>query len=105
MLENTNEVFHFYQNISYTNYYKIYYIMLCKYADMFGKPNQGLHKFRIFDIAIVDVIATFILAKVLKRFVFPKICIKKITIWLFLAGIVLHKFFCVNTTVNKLLFN
>ena len=32
--------------------------MLCKYKDVLGKPKQGLHKYRIFNIAIVDVLLT-----------------------------------------------
>ena len=31
---------------------------LCKYANIFGAPNTGSHKYRIFNIAIIDVIAT-----------------------------------------------
>ena len=34
----------------------------CKYSGILGKPREGIHSFRIFDIAIVDVILTFVLA-------------------------------------------
>ena len=30
----------------------------CKYKDLFGKPGEGVHSYRIFNIAIVDVILT-----------------------------------------------
>lgn len=33
---------------------------LSKYKDIFGKPMTGLHKYRIFDIAVVDVAATIL---------------------------------------------
>ena len=33
---------------------------LCKYKDIFGKPNTGAHKYRFFNIAIVDVAVTII---------------------------------------------
>ena len=33
-------------------------IDLCKYKDILGKPGQGVHSYRIFNIAIVDVILT-----------------------------------------------
>ena len=33
--------------------------------EIFGKPNEGIHSYRLFNIAIVDVIMTFILAYVL----------------------------------------
>jgi len=34
--------------------------MLCNYSELFGKVGEGLHSYRIFDIAIIDVIATII---------------------------------------------
>ena len=30
--------------------------MFCKYKNIFGEPNTGLHEYRILDIAIVDKI-------------------------------------------------
>ena len=33
---------------------------LSDYKDIFGKPGEGGHAYRIFDIAIVDVIFTII---------------------------------------------
>ena len=35
---------------------------LCKYRDMFGKPNTGIHSIRIGNIAVVDVLLTILLA-------------------------------------------
>jgi hypothetical protein len=35
---------------------------LCKYKNILGVPGQGPHSYRIFNIAIVDVILTIILA-------------------------------------------
>ena len=32
----------------------------CKYKDYFGAPNTGAHQYRIFDLAIVDVVFTII---------------------------------------------
>jgi len=31
---------------------------LCKYKDIFGKPNTGAHKYRFLGVAIIDVILT-----------------------------------------------
>lgn len=28
---------------------------LCEYKDIFGIPNEGVHSYRLFNIAIVDV--------------------------------------------------
>ena len=35
---------------------------LCKYSNIFGNPGKGLHKYRIFNIAIVDVVLSVLLA-------------------------------------------
>jgi hypothetical protein len=77
---------------------------LCKYKDIFGKPNEGVHSYRIYNIAIVDVLATIALAYVIYLFI-PKYNFFFILICLFLLGIILHKLFCVRTTIDKLLFN
>ena len=76
--------------------------MLCKYKYALGKPKEGVHKYRIFNIAIVDVILTIILASIISWFF-------KLNFWLillivFLLGIIIHRMFCVRTTVDKLLF-
>ena len=36
--------------------------MLCDYKNILGEPGKGVHKYRIFNIAIVDVILTIIFA-------------------------------------------
>ena len=33
----------------------------CKYANILGAPNQGIHKYRFMGVAIVDVIMTIAL--------------------------------------------
>ena len=32
--------------------------MFCDHSDIFGKPGEGLHAYRVFDLAIVDVLLT-----------------------------------------------
>jgi hypothetical protein len=73
--------------------------MLCKYKNVLGEVNQGIHSYRVFNIAIVDVIGTIIIAFLISRKHFIKILIL-----LFILGIILHRLFCVRTTVDKLLF-
>jgi len=73
-----------------------------KYSEIFGKVNEGVHSYRIFNIAIMDVIAT-IIGGIIISIIF-KINFGLILIFLFLLGIVLHRFFCVNTTINKMIF-
>ena len=76
---------------------------LCKYKDILGKPNQGVHSYRIFNIAIVDVLLTILGAYILSIFTNYKFIYT--LIGMFILGIILHRLFCVRTTVDKLLFN
>jgi len=76
---------------------------LCKYKNFLGEPGKGIHSYRLFGVAIADVIMTIIGAYI----------ISFLTNWnffytligLFLLGIFLHRLFCVRTTVDKLLFD
>jgi len=38
---------------------------LCKYKNILGDPGKGVHSFRIFNIAIVDVLLTILAAYIL----------------------------------------
>jgi hypothetical protein len=75
---------------------------LCKYKDMFGKPGEGVHSYRIANVAIVDVGVTVIGAYLIAKLF--KISFLKTLIILFILGIVAHKVFCVKTTVNNAIF-
>ena len=75
---------------------------LCKYKNALGIPGKGIHSYRLFGIAIADVIMT-IIGAILISFFF-KISFIKTLLVLFLLGIVLHRLFCVRTTIDKLLF-
>ena len=77
--------------------------MFCKYKDIFGKPGQGAHAYRIFNIAMVDVILTILAAILIQRFI-PTYSILFIVSVLFLFGLFFHRLFCVRTTIDKLLF-
>jgi hypothetical protein len=77
-------------------------ISICPYKYIFGKPTEGAHSYRIFNIAIIDVICTIIGAYFISKY--WNIDIKEITIVLFLLGIIIHRLFCVETTIDKLLF-
>jgi hypothetical protein len=67
-----------------------------------GVPNEGIHSYRIFNIAYMDVIGTIIgailLAWIMKWNYFRTI------IGMFVFGIIIHRIFDVRTTVDKLLF-
>ncbi len=75
---------------------------LCKFKDMFGKPNTGLHSIRIFNIAIVDVLLTVLLAYIIANTFHTRFYVTLIA--LFIIGIILHRLFCVKTTIDKFLF-
>jgi len=75
---------------------------LCKYKDLFGIPKKGIHSYRVFNIAVIDVIETIIGAAFFS-YIF-KTPLLYTTIAFFILGIILHRLFCVRTTIDKLLF-
>jgi hypothetical protein len=77
--------------------------MPCKYKYIFGKPSEGVHSIRLFDLAVIDVIMVIIGGLFIAHY-FNYNKYKVIGI-LFLIGIISHRLFCVRTTVDKLLFN
>ena len=66
-------------------------MVLCEYSDIFGKPNQGVHSIRIFDIAIVDVLLTVLIAYMISIYFNKSFII--ILLVFFICGIILHKLF------------
>lgn len=74
---------------------------LCKYKNMFGKPNKGVHSYRVFNFAIVDVLATVLVAYLIS--IYGKYSFIYTLVGLFLLGIFMHALFCVDTEVTKLL--
>ena len=76
--------------------------MLCQYSNIFGEPGKGVHKYRVCNIAVVDVLLTIVGAYLINLYV--ETGFWKVLLCLFLLGIILHKVFCVRTTVNKFLF-
>ncbi len=77
---------------------------LCYYSDMFGKPNTGFHTFRLFDLALIDLLFTFIFAYIFYYILNYKINYFLILIILFIFGILMHRLFCVKTTIDTILF-
>jgi hypothetical protein len=75
---------------------------LCKYKNILGKPNEGIHSYRFCGLAIVDVILTIIAAFLISYF--KNISFFISLLGLFLLGIFLHKLFCVRTSIDKILF-
>lgn len=76
--------------------------MLCPYRNIFGRVGEGAHSYRIFDIAIVDVLFTVLGAYLLHRLF--SVSFGMMVVSLFLIGIITHRLFCVRTTVDRVLF-
>ena len=74
----------------------------CHYKYILGKPSQGVHKFRIYNIAVVDVLLTILLALFLQKYMESNFYL--ILFFCFLSGIIIHRLFCVRTTIDKLIF-
>ena len=74
---------------------------LCPYRNMFGAPNNGVHSYRLLNIAVVDVVFTILAAYMISMY--TKYTFLLTSISLFALGIFFHYIFCVETTVAKLL--
>lgn len=81
---------------------------LCNYRDIFGKPNKGVHSYRIFNIAIVDTVLTLVAAMLINKYYFNKefldMNVLKIFLVLLIISIGVHKLFCVKTTLTNVVF-
>jgi hypothetical protein len=77
--------------------------MICKYQDIFGKVGEGVHSYRLFNLAIIDVVFTILGAYIIHVY-FEKYDFITILTILFLMGIFFHHIFCVRTTIDKFLF-
>lgn len=75
---------------------------LCKYRNALGEPGKGAHSIRLFNIAVVDLILTILVAAIL-HWVFKIPFIISVVLML-LFGIIMHRLFCVRTTFDKILF-
>lgn len=75
---------------------------LCNYSNIFGKPKEGIHSYRIFNIAIVDLGVTILLSKIISYAYNLNSLI--VFLSLLVIGIISHKLFCVNTTLNSIIF-
>lgn len=76
--------------------------MLCSYRHVFGVEGKGIHSVRIANIALADLLMTLIAGVFITYYFEVNIYLT----WgiLILSGILFHRLFCVNTTINKLIF-
>jgi len=75
---------------------------LCKYKDMLGKPNEGVHSIRIFGFAFVDILLTIIASLAIVKFTKWE-SVLNVFIVLNVIGFALHKLFCVDTALTRIL--
>ena len=74
-----------------------------EYRYIFGKEGEGVHSYRLLNIAIVDVVST-VIGAILFSYLF-KINYFISLIFLFLLGILLHYLFCVESTINMYIYS
>ena len=75
---------------------------LCKYRDIFGQVGTGVHSYRLFGFALVDLVGTLAIAVLIARFF--KINMIVTVLFAFAIGILMHRAFCVNTNLNVMIF-
>ncbi len=75
---------------------------LCKYRNIFGAPNTGVHSYRIFGLAFVDLALTLALAYLIH--LGTAYSFWKVAVVLVALGVVTHRLFCVQTPLTKLVF-
>jgi hypothetical protein len=75
---------------------------LCKYKDAFGRLGTGIHSYRIMNIAVLDFGVTAAVAYLLSLIFKTRFLHTFIVFFLF--GIIVHRAFCVRTTIDKLVF-
>jgi len=84
--------------IIYFVYFLFLFIMVqLKY--LFGKPNEGIHKYRVCNIAIFDYLIVLIICMLITCVSgYP---IEIVTIFVLLLGIILHYSLGLNTNTTK----
>jgi hypothetical protein len=68
---------------------------LCQYSDIFGRPREGSHSYRVGDFAIVDVLLTLVAAIILAFLTDTSLLAT--AGGLLVLSIVFHLAFCVKT--------
>ena len=77
--------------------------MSCPFKDIFGKPREGVHSYRIFDVAVVDSLLTVLLALILQKIFFQNFSFLKVLVGTFIVGEIMHWYFCVDSKVIQML--
>jgi hypothetical protein len=78
-------------------------LSLCQFRDLFGVPGVGAHSLRVGPFALVDVLATWLLAYVLKTYAGLMYSMFELFIALAVIAQFVHYAFCVPTAGLRLL--
>ena len=70
----------------------------------FGLPNEGIHSYKIYDIAYLDFIVTMVGAYIIQKIFLRDTSYSSVLLGLFLLGIVVHRVLNVRTGLDKILF-
>ena len=76
---------------------------LCKYKDIFGKVGEGGHSLRFFNFAVVDTLLTLVAAYIINKYLKTNLLV--VFIVLIILSIIIHRIFCVETTLTKMFFS
>jgi len=68
-----------------------------KYGELLGLPNEGVHKYRFLDTAIVDYVLTLLAAMAISYVSRRKVPLVLSTVVLFITGEILHILFGIPT--------
>ena len=75
---------------------------IVKKSHIFGEPNTGFHAYRIADIAAFDLVATVVISGLISyNYDFSFLLVFLLFMVLAIAS---HRLFCVDTTINKIIF-
>ncbi len=80
---------------------------LCQFQHIFGKEREGVHAYRVFDVAIVDFALTIGAAIAVGKWMGYGLYTPSMLLCIFgalLIGVIAHRAFCVDTKFGVLLF-
>jgi hypothetical protein len=72
---------------------------LCQYRNIFGKPNEGIHKTRFMSLAAMDLIGMILIIVFISYY--WQTGLVSTTIIVSIITIIIHYLFCVPTAFNK----
>ncbi len=75
---------------------------LCAFRDVFGKPREGAHSLRLFDIAVVDLLLTVAASYWISRA--AKVPFAAALAAALIISVLAHRAFCVRTPLTLLFF-